>query len=147
MYWARVTMLAKRLQSESKLSDFLSRLLYFGKDGTAKESTLLCNVLFFDNVVNDDPSHIIFVIEVNWQSAISELEERVDCCCISMQHCRLQAVLVVVVDATQEVFCLYCHNPLVAFVWSTRVWDPHYPCPFNVMRLPRGFHFKICTSL
>jgi hypothetical protein len=42
-----------------------SRLLYLGKDGTIEGSTLLCYVLFFDDVVNDDPSHIIFVIETN----------------------------------------------------------------------------------
>jgi hypothetical protein len=44
-------------------------------------------------------------------------------------------------------FCLCIHDPLVAFVWSTRVWDSHYPCQFDVMRLPSGFYFKICTSL
>jgi hypothetical protein len=60
-----------------------SRLLFFGKDCTIEGSTLLCYVLFFDDVVSDDPSHIIFVIKVNWWSVFSELEERVDCCCLS----------------------------------------------------------------
>ncbi len=36
-----------------------SLLLYFGKDGTIKGSALFCYVLFFDNVVYDDPSHIL----------------------------------------------------------------------------------------
>ncbi len=62
---------------------FASRLLYLGKDGTIKGSALVCYVLFFDNVVNDDPSHIIFVIEIGRRSVFSELKERVDGCCIS----------------------------------------------------------------
>ncbi len=62
---------------------FASRLLYLSKDGTIKGSTLLCYVLFFDNVVNDDPSHIMFIIEIDRQSVFSKLKECVDDCCIS----------------------------------------------------------------
>jgi hypothetical protein len=43
-------------------------LLYFGKDGTIEGGTLLCYGLFFDDFVIDDPSHIIFIIEVDWRS-------------------------------------------------------------------------------
>jgi hypothetical protein len=62
---------------------FLSQLLYFGKDGTFEGSTLLFYVLFFDDIVNDDPSYIITIIEVNWQSVFSELKKCVDCWCLS----------------------------------------------------------------
>jgi hypothetical protein len=53
----------------------------------------------------------------------------------------------VVIDAALEVFCVYCHDSLVAFVWSTQVLETHYPHPFNVMKLPSGFCFKIFTTV
>jgi hypothetical protein len=56
---------------------FWQRLYYQGE-----HAALLCSFLL-DDVVNHDPSHFIFVIEVNQRSVFSELKEHVDCCCVS----------------------------------------------------------------
>ncbi len=44
-----------------------SRLFYLGKDGIIKGSLLFCNVFFFYDVVYDDSSHIVIIVEINWE--------------------------------------------------------------------------------
>jgi hypothetical protein len=49
-------------------------LLYFGKDGIIKGSLLFCSVFFFYDVVYDDSSHIVIVVEIDWEPVLSELK-------------------------------------------------------------------------
>jgi hypothetical protein len=71
---------------------------------------------FFYDVIYDDSSHIIILVEINWEPVLLELKYCVDGRCISTSCCSAQVVLVVIIDSALEVFYAYCHNPLLTYI-------------------------------
>jgi hypothetical protein len=107
---------------------------------------LPCNVLFPYYVVKEDCRHIVRVRQVSRWTEASTFEEVIDHLGISLYHCRLKNLLVLIVDAALDVFNVDGHDPYETFIVSTLIWYAKDLGPLYVMSLPSSLCFKVWTS-
>ncbi len=83
----------------------------------------------------------------NWRwTEASEHEEVIDHLGISLYHCRIKNLLVIVVDATLDALNVDGHDPYETFIVTTWIWYAEDFGPLYVVSLPSGLCFRVLTS-
>ncbi len=91
--------------------------------------------------------NVIWFRQIGWWTETPEFEEVIDRLSVSLYRCRPKNLLVIVVDATLEVFDVDGHDPYKTFVVTTWIWYAEDFGPLYVVSLPSGLCFKVWTSL
>jgi hypothetical protein len=119
--------------------------MQLGKDFIVKVkwSTLPCNILFPQHVVQEDCRHVIWIRQIGRWTEASEFEEVIDCLGIHSYHYRPKNLLVIVIDTTLDVLDVDGHDPYETVVVTTWIWYAKDFVPLYVVSLPSGLCFKV----
>jgi hypothetical protein len=77
---------------------------------------------------------------------VSRFEKVIDHLGVSLYRCKTKNLLVIIVDAAQDILNVDGHNPYETFVVTTWIWYAKDLDPLYTMSLPSGLCLKVWTS-